>query len=74
MGSLTRNPGFVADVRARIDHLGLRDRMILAGPMTDMNPSYAHADLLVLPSHGEAYGMVITEALARGVPMPEAVA
>ena len=69
VGSVTRDPGFVADVRARIERLGLTDRMVLAGPKADMNASYAQADLLVLPSHGETYGMVITEALARGVPV-----
>src|SRR5690606_22570062 len=30
---------------------------------------YADADLLVLASHGESYGMVVTESLARGVPV-----
>lgn len=69
VGSLTRAPGFVADVRAQIERLGLTDRMVLTGPKADMNASYAQADLLVLPSRGETYGMVITEALARGVPV-----
>jgi glycosyltransferase involved in cell wall biosynthesis len=69
VGSLTRAPDFVTEVRDQIARLGLTDRMVLTGPKPDMNASYAEADLLVLPSRGETYGMVITEALARGVPV-----
>jgi glycosyltransferase involved in cell wall biosynthesis len=42
-----------------------------AGPRTgaDLDRSYRAADLLVLASRAETYGMVVTEALARGVPV-----
>jgi glycosyltransferase involved in cell wall biosynthesis len=41
------------------------------GPYTgrELDRAYAAADLLVLPSHAETYGMVVTEALSRGLPV-----
>jgi glycosyltransferase involved in cell wall biosynthesis len=49
----------------------LNGRVDFPGPRTgaDLDRSYAAADLLVLPSRAETYGMVLTEALARGVPV-----
>jgi glycosyltransferase involved in cell wall biosynthesis len=50
---------------------GLDDRVTLAGALTgaDLAAAYANADLLVLPSRHETYGIVASEALARGVPV-----
>lgn len=71
LGSLTQDPGFVQRLRRRIDDLGLARRVHLAGPRTGaaLAAGYATADLLVLASRVETYGMVVTEALARGVPV-----
>ncbi|MEH0830731.1 glycosyltransferase family 4 protein [Micromonospora sp. CPCC 205714] len=71
VGALTRDPGFVAGLRRLVDERGLTGRVRLVGPRTgaDLDAAYAGADLLVLASHAETYGMVVTEALARGLPV-----
>ncbi|HEX2104803.1 MAG TPA: glycosyltransferase family 4 protein [Solirubrobacteraceae bacterium] len=71
VGSLDRDPAFADAVRRRARDAGLGDRVRFAGPRTgpELDRAYAAADLLVLASQAEAYGMVVTEALARGVPV-----
>jgi glycosyltransferase involved in cell wall biosynthesis len=71
VGVLDREPDFAAELRLRADSAGLADRITFTGPVVgpDLDRHYAAADLLVLPSRGETYGMVVTEALARGVPV-----
>ena len=71
VGSLDRDPAFVERLRRRALDGGLGDRMHFAGPRiaADLDRSYATADLLVLASRAETYGMVATEALARGLPV-----
>jgi glycosyltransferase involved in cell wall biosynthesis len=71
VGSLVRDPAFADSVRRRARANGLGDRVRFPGPCTgaELDRAYAAADLLVLASHAETYGMVVTEALARGVPV-----
>ncbi|WP_369231793.1 glycosyltransferase family 4 protein [Streptomyces sp. R21] len=83
VGSLTQDPAYVAELRALIEKFGLEDRLQLVGPQAGaaLDASYAAADLMVLTSYAETYGMAVTEALARGIPvlatdvggLPEAV-
>jgi glycosyltransferase involved in cell wall biosynthesis len=62
-------------LRARLQrmarHLGLADRVILAGEVDDLVPYYHAADVFILPSvaRTEAFGMVQLEAMACGKPV-----
>jgi glycosyltransferase involved in cell wall biosynthesis len=71
VGSVERDPAFVASLRRRALDCGMNGRMRFSGavPDEDLARSYGAADLLVLPSRSETYGMVVTEALARGLPV-----
>ncbi|GAA3170652.1 MULTISPECIES: glycosyltransferase family 4 protein [Streptomyces] len=70
-GALDRDAQYTAGLRALIARHGLGDRFHLTGALTPeaLAARYAAADLLVLPSYAEPYGMVLTEALARGIPV-----
>ncbi|MER8004644.1 glycosyltransferase family 4 protein [Streptomyces sp. NPDC094149] len=83
VGGLGHDPEYVAELRQLIREHGLEDRIELAGPQAgaELDASYNSADLMVLTSYAETYGMAVTEALARGIPvlatdvggLPEAV-
>ncbi|PZU95447.1 MAG: glycosyl transferase family 1 [Chelatococcus sp.] len=70
-GALDHAPATVEALRRQIDAAGLQDRILLAGAVTQQGLSelYDKADLFVMPSLFEGYGMVLTEALARGLPI-----
>ncbi len=71
IGSLTRDAVHTARVQAAIERHGLGERIRLRGELDDaaVHAAYANADLFVLASHYEGFGMVVTEALAAGLPV-----
>jgi glycosyltransferase involved in cell wall biosynthesis len=71
VGPLDRDPLFVASLQRRATAAGIGDRLRIPGPRTGaaLQREYSRADVLVLPSRGETYGMVVTEALAAGLPV-----
>jgi glycosyltransferase involved in cell wall biosynthesis len=71
VGSLQRDPAFVERLGHQARDSGIDGRVRFTGPLVgaDLAAAYAAADLLVLASHAETYAMVVTEALARGLPV-----
>ena len=71
VGTLDRASAFVGRLRRRALDGGLADRVHFTGPLiaSDLQSAYAGADLLVVASRAETYGMVVTEALSRGLPV-----
>lgn len=70
-GSLERAPDYVRRVRAAVAEHGLAGRVRFAGEClrSALDRIYASSSIFVLASHYEGFGMVLTEALARGLPV-----
>jgi glycosyltransferase involved in cell wall biosynthesis len=54
---------------ARARRLGIEDRISLSGHTRDISDFYRAADLFVLPTRYEPFGLVILEAMACGLPV-----
>ena len=63
--------GFRSIVEARVSSMGLNSSVIFMGPVNgeDKESLYKSADLFVLPTFSENFGMVILEALSFGIPV-----
>jgi len=69
VGGLDENaPGYEAQIRATAAELGLTNRIALLGSVAahERWSLFDGAAVFVLPSHSENFGMVVTEAMARG--------
>lgn len=69
VGSDEFDPDWAAALRRQVNRQLLTDRICFAGPLQDLQAEYQSADLFVLPSRFEGYGMVFAEALAAGLPI-----
>lgn len=70
-GDRERSPDTTRQLNADIAHHGLAGRISVTGAVAPdrLAELYAAADLFVLPSRFEGYGMAYTEAIAHGVPV-----
>jgi glycosyltransferase involved in cell wall biosynthesis len=60
--------GYQAKIEKMVAEHGIKDRVIFAGMLRgpERVAAYTDADLFVLPSHQENFGIVVAEALAAG--------
>jgi glycosyltransferase involved in cell wall biosynthesis len=70
-GSLTRDPETVRHLRGQLQADHLEDHITLSGEVdrVELDALYDAADVFVLPTLHETYGMAVAEALARGLPV-----
>jgi glycosyltransferase involved in cell wall biosynthesis len=71
VGDRTRHPATAQRIESDIARVVLTDRITLAGAVLDerLDALYDGADLFVLPSRYEGYGMGFAAAIARGLPV-----
>jgi glycosyltransferase involved in cell wall biosynthesis len=63
--------GYQLELEQLVKKLNISNKIIFAGPLFKENKedALAAADIFVLPTHSENFGIVVAEALAAGVPV-----
>ncbi len=61
--------GEIEAFRAHAARAGVADRVVFVGFQKDVRPYFAAADAFVFPTRYEPFGMVVTEAMAAGLPV-----
>src|SRR5438105_1749387 len=56
-------------LEAAVESFGLKEKIVLAGQVNNVQLFYAAADVLALPSHSEGSPYVLLEAMAAGLPI-----
>jgi glycosyltransferase involved in cell wall biosynthesis len=71
VGAMDRSPEALATLEDAIAQAGLEHRVTLVGPakQRELDVHYDAADIFAMPSLYEGYGMVLAEAMARGLPI-----
>jgi glycosyltransferase involved in cell wall biosynthesis len=71
VGAVDRCPHTFVNLQKRVDALDLTSRIVFKGALSpeQVERAYHEADVFILASHLEGYGMVLTEALAHGLPV-----
>lgn len=71
IGETRFDPEYAQQVWAQIEHYDLGERIRIHGgiPMTELSDFYQSADIFVLPTFYEGYGMAFAEAMSYGLPI-----
>jgi glycosyltransferase involved in cell wall biosynthesis len=71
VGSVGRDARYVREVRDEIARRGIEDRVVMTGEVDERGVARAleDADVMVMPSSLEGYGIAATEAVRAGIPV-----
>lgn len=71
VGTDDADPAYAAQVRAALASLEMEDRVRVTGQLagTELADEWNRTDLSILVSRAEAFGLVVTESLAHGIPV-----